>query len=173
MSAPRSACISFNILWWCRIISMEGRVCENDSAILLCSEHATISFRPAKSPGNAAAPPGLSDWTVWAKADAGGGALLELCGEPGESRAALGAGWSCLVSLVLSYVQYSPSVTAVIEILSNQVQIYSSQLNIHANFTGIRYDSPHTRWGSQMTKYSNLFLIPKSIKILIYHNFVA
>ncbi|XP_069550558.1 seipin-like [Brachyistius frenatus] len=34
---------------------------------------------------------------------------------------------------------YSPSVTAVIEILSNKVQIYSSQLFIHAHFTGIRY----------------------------------
>lgn len=45
-------------------------------------------------------------------------------------------------------LQYSPSVTAVIEILSNQVQIYSSQLNIHADFTGIRYDSPRTTWGS-------------------------
>ncbi|KAI4819701.1 hypothetical protein KUCAC02_004941 [Chaenocephalus aceratus] len=34
---------------------------------------------------------------------------------------------------------YLPSVTAVIEILSNKVQIYSSQLNVHAHFTGIRY----------------------------------
>ncbi|XP_070818990.1 seipin-like [Chaetodon trifascialis] len=34
---------------------------------------------------------------------------------------------------------YSPSTTAVIEILSNRVQIYSSHLYIHAHFTGIRY----------------------------------
>uniref|UniRef100_A0A3Q1ISM3 Seipin n=1 Tax=Anabas testudineus TaxID=64144 RepID=A0A3Q1ISM3_ANATE len=34
---------------------------------------------------------------------------------------------------------YSSSVTAVIEILSNKVQIYSSQLYVHAHFTGIRY----------------------------------
>ncbi|XP_040904112.1 seipin-like isoform X2 [Toxotes jaculatrix] len=34
---------------------------------------------------------------------------------------------------------YAPSNTAVIEILSNKVQIYSSQLYIHAHFTGIRY----------------------------------
>lgn len=48
-------------------------------------------------------------------------------------------------------LQYSPSVNAVIEILSNQVQIYSSQLYVHADFTGIRYDSPH-HTGSQMEK---------------------
>ncbi|XP_054453823.1 seipin-like isoform X2 [Anoplopoma fimbria] len=34
---------------------------------------------------------------------------------------------------------YVPSMTAVIEILSNKVQIYSSQLYIHAHFTGMRY----------------------------------
>ncbi|KAF0039809.1 hypothetical protein F2P81_008044 [Scophthalmus maximus] len=34
---------------------------------------------------------------------------------------------------------YAPSATAVIEILSNKVQIYSSQLYVHAHFTGIRY----------------------------------
>ncbi|TMS17354.1 Seipin [Larimichthys crocea] len=34
---------------------------------------------------------------------------------------------------------YSPSVTAVIEILSNKVQIYSSHLYIHAHFSGLRY----------------------------------
>ncbi|XP_041800342.1 seipin-like isoform X2 [Chelmon rostratus] len=34
---------------------------------------------------------------------------------------------------------YVPSATAVIEILSNRVQIYSSHLYIHAHFTGIRY----------------------------------
>lgn len=34
---------------------------------------------------------------------------------------------------------YAPSVTALIEILSNKVQIYSSELNIHAHFTGLRY----------------------------------
>lgn len=36
------------------------------------------------------------------------------------------------------HVQYAPSATAVIEILSNKVQIYSSQLYVHAHFTGIR-----------------------------------
>ncbi|XP_042349289.1 seipin-like isoform X2 [Plectropomus leopardus] len=34
---------------------------------------------------------------------------------------------------------YTPSVTAVIEILSTKVQIYSSELHIHAYFTGVRY----------------------------------
>nr|XP_046262106.1 seipin-like isoform X2 [Scatophagus argus] len=34
---------------------------------------------------------------------------------------------------------YAPSVSAVIEILSNKVQIYSSQFYIHAHFTGLRY----------------------------------
>ncbi|XP_037318563.2 seipin-like [Pungitius pungitius] len=34
---------------------------------------------------------------------------------------------------------YSPSTTAVLEILSSKVQIYSSQLLIHAHFTGMRY----------------------------------
>ncbi|KAM9834669.1 seipin-like [Syngnathus typhle] len=34
---------------------------------------------------------------------------------------------------------YSPSATAIIEILSSKVQIYSSQLYIHAYFTGVRY----------------------------------
>uniref|UniRef100_A0A8C6U841 Seipin n=1 Tax=Neogobius melanostomus TaxID=47308 RepID=A0A8C6U841_9GOBI len=34
---------------------------------------------------------------------------------------------------------YSPSDTAMIEILSNKVQIYSSQLLVHAHFSGLRY----------------------------------
>ncbi|XP_030000592.1 seipin-like isoform X2 [Sphaeramia orbicularis] len=34
---------------------------------------------------------------------------------------------------------YSPSDTAIIEILSSKVQIYSSHLYIHAHFTGLRY----------------------------------
>ncbi|KAF7667596.1 hypothetical protein LDENG_00053540 [Lucifuga dentata] len=34
---------------------------------------------------------------------------------------------------------FAPSDSAIIEILSNKVQIYSSQLYIHAHFTGIRY----------------------------------
>ncbi|XP_014873367.1 seipin-like isoform X1 [Poecilia latipinna] len=34
---------------------------------------------------------------------------------------------------------YSPSVMAVIEILSSKVQIYSSHLFVHAHFTGLRY----------------------------------
>ncbi|CAN9515065.1 unnamed protein product [Ophioblennius macclurei] len=45
------------------------------------------------------------------------------------------------VELFSHYVDdpYSPSSTAVIEILSKKVQIYASQLNIHARFTGLRY----------------------------------
>ncbi|KAM4555801.1 seipin-like isoform 1-T2 [Odontesthes bonariensis] len=45
------------------------------------------------------------------------------------------------VELFSEYIDdpYVPSVTAVIEILSNKVQIYSSHLYIHAHFTGIRY----------------------------------
>ncbi|KAM3613107.1 uncharacterized protein V6R79_020455 [Siganus canaliculatus] len=34
---------------------------------------------------------------------------------------------------------YSPSDSAIIEILSNRIQIYSSHLYIHAHFTGLRY----------------------------------
>ncbi|KAM9376208.1 seipin-like [Pholidichthys leucotaenia] len=34
---------------------------------------------------------------------------------------------------------YSPSATAIIEILSNKVQIYSSGLYVHAHYTGLRY----------------------------------
>uniref|UniRef100_A0A671X2D2 Seipin n=1 Tax=Sparus aurata TaxID=8175 RepID=A0A671X2D2_SPAAU len=34
---------------------------------------------------------------------------------------------------------YTPSATAVIEILSNKVQIYSSHLYVHAHFSGLRY----------------------------------
>ncbi|CAJ1058731.1 seipin-like isoform X2 [Xyrichtys novacula] len=45
------------------------------------------------------------------------------------------------VELFSEYIEdpYSPSVTGMIEILSNKVQIYSSELLIHAHFTGIRY----------------------------------
>uniref|UniRef100_A0A3P8SNS4 Seipin n=1 Tax=Amphiprion percula TaxID=161767 RepID=A0A3P8SNS4_AMPPE len=45
------------------------------------------------------------------------------------------------VELFSDYTEdpYSPSATAVVEILSNKMQIYSSQLNVHAHFTGIRY----------------------------------
>uniref|UniRef100_UPI0037E8E78C seipin-like n=1 Tax=Semicossyphus pulcher TaxID=241346 RepID=UPI0037E8E78C len=45
------------------------------------------------------------------------------------------------VELFSEYIDdpYSPSTTAIIEILSNKVQIYSSQLLVHAHFTGIRY----------------------------------
>ncbi|XP_029965952.1 seipin-like [Salarias fasciatus] len=45
------------------------------------------------------------------------------------------------VELFSHYVDdpYSPSSTAVIEIISHKVQIYASQLNIHAHFTGLRY----------------------------------
>lgn len=79
-----------------------------------------------------------------------------------------GSGLKLLVFTSSSSVQYSPSVIAVIEILSNQLQIYSSQLNIHADFTGIRYDSPHE--GLKMTKEENVFSMSKYSKILIYHN---
>ncbi|XP_072252516.1 seipin-like [Leuresthes tenuis] len=45
------------------------------------------------------------------------------------------------VELFSEYIDdpYFPSATAVIEILSNKVQIYSSHLYVHAYFTGIRY----------------------------------
>uniref|UniRef100_A0A671X0A4 Seipin n=1 Tax=Sparus aurata TaxID=8175 RepID=A0A671X0A4_SPAAU len=41
--------------------------------------------------------------------------------------------------LFFFHVQYTPSATAVIEILSNKVQIYSSHLYVHAHFSGLRY----------------------------------
>ncbi|XP_072519233.1 BSCL2 lipid droplet biogenesis associated, seipin, like [Salminus brasiliensis] len=46
-----------------------------------------------------------------------------------------------LVELYSSYVDnsYKPTVGAVIEIYSQQVQIYKAQLYIHAHFSGIRY----------------------------------
>ncbi|XP_015460858.3 BSCL2 lipid droplet biogenesis associated, seipin, like isoform X1 [Astyanax mexicanus] len=46
-----------------------------------------------------------------------------------------------LVELYSSYVDnsYKPTVGAVVEIYSQQVQIYKAQLYIHAHFTGIRY----------------------------------
>lgn len=90
-SPLRSAFIILNILSWCWIVSMWRRVCRNDSVILLCTEHATVSLKPAKSPGNDAAAPGFSDWTVRAKADARGGALLQLCRESGETCTAFGS----------------------------------------------------------------------------------
>lgn len=40
--------------------------------------------------------------------------------------------------LFFFHLQYTPSTTAVIEILSNKVQIYSSHLYIHAHFSGLR-----------------------------------
>lgn len=43
-----------------------------------------------------------------------------------------------VIHFFFTMFQYAPSVTAVIEILSNKVQIYSSQLYVHAHFTGIR-----------------------------------
>uniref|UniRef100_A0A3Q3A3N8 Seipin n=1 Tax=Kryptolebias marmoratus TaxID=37003 RepID=A0A3Q3A3N8_KRYMA len=45
------------------------------------------------------------------------------------------------VELFSEYIDdpYSPSVTALIEIMSSKVQIYSSHLYVHAHFTGIRY----------------------------------
>lgn len=119
-------------------------VCQGDCVVLLWSEHAAISLRPAKVSGNAAVPPGLSEWSHWAETNAGGGAFLRLYRWPCESCIALWSSCECawIASIYLKvffvHTQYSPSVTAVIEILSNKVQIYSSHLYIHAHFSGLR-----------------------------------
>ncbi|XP_059202477.1 seipin-like [Centropristis striata] len=63
---------------------------------------------------------------------------------------------------------YVPSVTAVIEILSNKVQIYSSQLYIHAHFTGIRYLLFNFPLTSALVGVSSNFVFLSLLFILSY-----
>ncbi|KAM9356686.1 uncharacterized protein ABDE67_004267 [Symphorus nematophorus] len=63
---------------------------------------------------------------------------------------------------------YSPSVTAVIEILSNKVQIYSSQLYVHAHFTGIRYILFNFPLLSALVGVSSNFIFLSLLFILSY-----
>ncbi|KAM7389867.1 hypothetical protein PAMP_023816 [Pampus punctatissimus] len=63
---------------------------------------------------------------------------------------------------------YVPSVTAVIEILSNKVQIYSSQLYIHAHFTGIRYLLFYHPFISALVGVSSNFIFLSVLFILSY-----
>lgn len=128
-------------LWW---IYLKLLIRHVTPVVLLCSGNAAIPIWPAEDSGNAAVPPSLPDWSSRAETNGGGWALLRV------------HGWPCKIQTLhhhaikenmvqkvtkLYYVcgQYAPSVTAVIEILSDKVQIYSSHLYIHAHFTGIRY----------------------------------
>uniref|UniRef100_A0A3Q0T2D7 Seipin n=1 Tax=Amphilophus citrinellus TaxID=61819 RepID=A0A3Q0T2D7_AMPCI len=63
---------------------------------------------------------------------------------------------------------YSPSVTAVIEILSSKVQIYSSHLYIHAHFTGIRYLLYHFPVISALVGVCSNFFFLSFIFVLSY-----
>ncbi|RVE67355.1 hypothetical protein OJAV_G00102200 [Oryzias javanicus] len=63
---------------------------------------------------------------------------------------------------------YAPSVTAVIEILSDKVQIYSSHLYIHAHFTGIRYLLFHFPVLSALVGVSTNFIFLSLIFLLSY-----
>uniref|UniRef100_A0A3B4UYQ7 Seipin n=1 Tax=Seriola dumerili TaxID=41447 RepID=A0A3B4UYQ7_SERDU len=63
---------------------------------------------------------------------------------------------------------YAPSVTAVIEILSNKVQIYSSQLYVHAHFTGIRYLLFYFPVSSALVGVSSNFIFLSVLFILSY-----
>ncbi|XP_029368699.1 seipin-like isoform X3 [Echeneis naucrates] len=63
---------------------------------------------------------------------------------------------------------YSPSVTAVIEILSNKVQIYSSQLFVHAHFTGIRYLLFYFPVSSALVGVSSNFIFLSVVFVLSY-----
>uniref|UniRef100_A0A665XE71 Seipin n=1 Tax=Echeneis naucrates TaxID=173247 RepID=A0A665XE71_ECHNA len=69
---------------------------------------------------------------------------------------------------VFLHVQYSPSVTAVIEILSNKVQIYSSQLFVHAHFTGIRYLLFYFPVSSALVGVSSNFIFLSVVFVLSY-----
>lgn len=121
----------------------------NTLLTVLWSEHAEIPNRSAEVPGNSALPAGFLERSRWAETNAGSGAFLWLHGRPCESltyvsRSLCFKGKSrpqffFVFCPAFVHMQYSPSITAVIEILSNKVQIYSSQLCIHAHFTGIRY----------------------------------
>nr|XP_057920688.1 seipin-like isoform X2 [Doryrhamphus excisus] len=63
---------------------------------------------------------------------------------------------------------YSPSVTAVIEILSDKAHVYSSQLRIHACFTGIRYLLFHFPVLSALVGVSTNFLFLSVILVMSY-----
>ncbi|KAM8848989.1 seipin-like isoform 2-T2 [Synchiropus picturatus] len=64
--------------------------------------------------------------------------------------------------------QYAPCVTAIIEIMSNKVQIYSSELHIHARFTGLRYWMFHFPLLSALVGISSNFVFLSLIFILNY-----
>ncbi|XP_053180056.1 seipin-like [Scomber japonicus] len=63
---------------------------------------------------------------------------------------------------------YAPSVTAIIEILSNKVQIYSSHLYVHAHFTGIRYILFYYPFLSALVGVSSNFIFLSVLFILSY-----
>lgn len=63
---------------------------------------------------------------------------------------------------------YAPSTTAVIEILSNKVQIYSSQFYVHAHFTGIRYFLFYYPVLSALVGVSSNFIFLSVLFILSY-----
>ncbi|XP_071387027.1 seipin-like [Centroberyx affinis] len=63
---------------------------------------------------------------------------------------------------------YAPSVGAVIEIMSNTVQIYSSQLYIHAHFTGLRYLLFNFPVMSALVGVSSNFIFLSVLSLLSY-----
>ncbi|XP_008325132.1 seipin [Cynoglossus semilaevis] len=63
---------------------------------------------------------------------------------------------------------YAPSINAVIEILSDKVQIYSSQLYIHAHFTGLRYLLFYYPVTSALVGVSSNFIFLTILFILSY-----
>ncbi|XP_033829637.2 seipin-like [Periophthalmus magnuspinnatus] len=63
---------------------------------------------------------------------------------------------------------YAPSDTAIIEILSNKVQIYSSRLLIHAHFTGLRYLLFNFPLISAVVGVSSNFIFLSALFVLSY-----
>nr|XP_020446437.1 seipin isoform X2 [Monopterus albus] len=63
---------------------------------------------------------------------------------------------------------YAPAETAIIEILSNKVEIYSSHLYIHAHFTGIRYLLFYFPVISALVGVSSNFIFLSVLSVLSY-----
>lgn len=75
-----------------------------------------------------------------------------------------------LVELYSSYVDnsYKPTVGAVVEIYSQQVQIYKAQLYIHAHFTGIRYILYHFPLASAVVGVLSNFIFLSMLILFSY-----
>ncbi|KAI4893695.1 hypothetical protein NFI96_000596 [Prochilodus magdalenae] len=75
-----------------------------------------------------------------------------------------------LVELFSSYIDnsYKPTVGAVIEIHSQQVQIYKAQVYIHAHFTGIRYILYHFPLASAVVGVMSNFVFLSMLILISY-----